>query len=52
MASIMTVLGPITPQDLGFTSMHEHRCRWIRIDRVEIQIGHILYGYRITGIRD
>ena len=24
MASIMTALGPISPEDLGFTSMHEH----------------------------
>jgi phosphotriesterase-related protein len=24
MPQIMTVLGPISPQDLGFTSMHEH----------------------------
>ena len=24
MAEIMTVLGPIAPEELGFTSMHEH----------------------------
>ena len=42
MAQIMTVNGPIAPEELGFTSMHEHtlhNCRFMR-DRFEALIPH------------